>query len=427
MRKFRGRALVGAALALALLAGACGRDNGGSANGGDGGNGGGDAQVQPGPGFDGETITLGVLTPTSGLAAAIGNPLTAGNQAFVDRINAEGGVAGRYRLALEVRDTEYQPQVALTQYNDTKRNVAMYLQVLGTAVLDAILPQLQSDGMLAGPATLDAFWVRNPNLMPIGAPYQIQAINAMQYAKDNLDAENQTVCTLTKDDPYGEAGLEGAEYAAEQLGIDIAATQTFRQGDQVYTAQINALSGAGCDIVWLTALPTETIPLMTEANGVGFAPTWLANSPAWLGALATGPLGPYLQENLLLISEGPQWGDTSVTGMAQMLEDIEKYAPTQEANIYFAFGYAQAWAAVQVLEKAVEQGDLSPAGIVAAAEDVENLTFGDLVGDYTYGPVEDRNPPRGNTVFRVDPSVEGFLASVETLTSRVAEDYTFRD
>jgi ABC-type branched-subunit amino acid transport system substrate-binding protein len=425
MRKFRGRALVGAALALALLAGACGRDDG--ANGGNGGNGGGDAQVQPGPGFDGSTISLGVLTPTSGLASAIGIPLTAGNQAYVDRVNAEGGIAGKYKLQLEVRDTEYQPPVAVTQYNDTKRNVAMYLQVLGTAVLDAILPQLKADGIMAGPATLDAFWVRDPNLMPIGAPYQVQAINAMQYAKDSLDAENKTVCALTKDDPYGEAGLEGAEYAAEQLGLEIAATQTFRQGDQVYTAQINALNGAGCEIVWLTALPTETIPIMTEANGVGFAPTWLANSPAWLGALATGPLGPYLQENLLLMSEGPQWGDTSVPGMAQMLEDIQKYAPDQTANIYFAFGYAQAWAAAQILEKAVELGDLSPAGIIKAAEEVETLTFGGLVGDYTYGPVEDRNPPRSNTVFRVNPAVDGFLESVETLTSRIAEDYTFRD
>jgi ABC-type branched-subunit amino acid transport system substrate-binding protein len=424
MRKFRGRALLGAALAVALVAGACGRDDGGSSN---GGNGGGDAQVQAGPGFDGTTITLGVLTPTSGTAALLGSPLTAGNQAFVDRINAEGGIAGKYKLKLEVRDTEYKADVALTQYNDTKRDVAMYLQVLGTAITDAILPQMETDGLLAGPATLDAEWVGNPNLMPIGGPYQVQAINAFQYAKDNLDADNATVCTITKDDSYGKAGLDGAEYAAEQLDVTIASSQTFRQGDTVFTSQINSLRDAGCEIVWLTALPTESIPMLTEASGLGFAPTWLANSPAWINQLGGGPLGSYLAENFLLMSEGPQWGDTSVPGMAQMLEDIAKYAPGQGANIYFAFGYAQAWAAAQILEKAVENGDLSPAGIVAAAEEVDTLTFGGLVGDYTYGKAADRNPPRGTSVFKVNPAVDGFLELVETVTSRSAEDYTFED
>ena len=38
-------------------------------------------------GFDGETITLGVITPRSGLVSIIGNPLTAGNEMFWDYYN----------------------------------------------------------------------------------------------------------------------------------------------------------------------------------------------------------------------------------------------------------------------------------------------------------------------------------------------------
>src|SRR5690606_2454879 len=48
---------------------------------------------EPAPGFDGETIRIGVLTPTSGSVAIIGTPLTAGNQAYVDYVNEElGGI-----------------------------------------------------------------------------------------------------------------------------------------------------------------------------------------------------------------------------------------------------------------------------------------------------------------------------------------------
>ena len=427
MRSIRGRALVGIALALTLVVAACGRSEETTSGGESGGTNANAGNPPAGvPGFDGTTISLGVLTPQTSLAATIGGPLTAGNQLFVDRVNAEGGIAGKYKLALVPKDTEYRPEKAVQEYAATKDSVAMYVQSLGTAIQEAVLVEQETDEILSGPATLDAQWVRNPLLMPIGAPYQIQAINGLDYAIRELDAANATVCAMTKDDLYGAAGLEGLQYAAEQAGITIAAQQTFRQGDQDYTAQIGALSSAGCEIVWLTSLPTETIPLMTNASTAGFAPTWIANSPAWTGLLASGELGPYLAENFLLMSEGPQWGDTSVPGMAQMLEDIEKYAPGQEPNVYFAFGYAQAWAAAQILEKAVELGDLSQAGIVAAAEQVTELTFGDLLGDYTYGPAADRNPPRASSVFAIDPAstATGFLVAQETnQTAQAAEEY----
>ena len=427
MRSIRGRALVGIALALTLVVAACGRSEETTSGGESGGTNANAGNPPAGvPGFDGTTISLGVLTPQTSLAATIGGPLTAGNQLFVDRVNAEGGIAGKYKLALVPKDTEYRPEKAVQEYAATKDSVAMYVQSLGTAIQEAVLVEQETDEILSGPATLDAQWVRNPLLMPIGAPYQIQAINGLDYAIRELDAANATVCAMTKDDLYGAAGLEGLQYAAEQAGITIAAQQTFRQGDQDYTAQIGALSSAGCEIVWLTSLPTETIPLMTNASTAGFAPTWIANSPAWTGLLASGELGPYLAENFLLMSEGPQWGDTSVPGMAQMLEDIEKYAPGQEPNVYFAFGYAQAWAAAQILEKAVELGDLSQAGIVAAAEQVTELTFGDLLGDYTYGPAADRNPPRASSVFAIDPAstATGFLVALETnQTAQAAEEY----
>ncbi len=127
------------------------------------------------------------------------------------------------------------------------------------------------------------------------------------------------------------------------------------------------------------------------------------------------------------MSEGPQWGDTSVEGMSQMLDDIKAYAPDQQPDIYFAFGYAQAWAAAQILEQAANDGDLSPSGILNASHEIAELTFGGLLGDYKYGAVEDRDPPRASTMFAVDPSVPGALKALETnFTSQAAQEYEFK-
>ncbi len=70
--------------ALVLLASACG----GGRDDDEGGSGGDDEGEESGgppeevPGFDGETIRLGVITPTSGRVAVIGEPLTNGNRAY---------------------------------------------------------------------------------------------------------------------------------------------------------------------------------------------------------------------------------------------------------------------------------------------------------------------------------------------------------
>ena len=427
MRRSTARIVLGVTLATALIVSACGRgddDNGAdttdtTAAGG---------EVQPGPGFDGETITLGALTPTSGVAAVIGGPLTRGNEVFIERVNDEGGVAGKYKLALSVKDTEYRPQTALTQYQDSKRDVVMFAQILGTDIVNALLGALDEDGIMGGPATLDAEWVREANLMPIGGPYQVQAINGLQYAVDELDGADKKLCALVKDDGYGDAYLEGVEFGADKLGLEVSTTQKFRDGDQVFTQQVSALRSDGCEVVMLSALPTESNPILTEANGSGFAPSWIGASPTWISAFGGGDLGPYLADNFYLVAEGPEWGDTSVAGMAQMLEDVEKYAPDQTPDIYFAFGYAQMWAAVQILEKAIELGDLSPQGVLKASTEVGTLTFEGLVGDYVYGTAEDRNPPRESTINKVDPSSvdTGYLvATVTNKASDAAKDYTF--
>lgn len=420
-------------LSLSLVAAACGDDEEDTDEGTEapeettGGEEGG-GEPDEAPGFDGETIRLGVLTPQTGVAAVIGNPVTEGNRVFFEALNAEGGIAGKYKVELEIADTQYQPQTAVQQYNATKDNVAAYVQVLGTGVVNALLPLLEEDEIVAGPGSLDSFWVPEQYLMPLGGPYQVQAVNAMDYwfNQEGNDPADTTVCTMIQDDPYGEAGQAGMEFAAEEIGFEVAETARFAATDTDFSGQINTLKSGGCELVFLVSLPSATGAIIGAAAQQQFTPQWIGQSPTWVGALAQSQIAPYLQEHYLLMSEGPEWGDTSVEGMAQMLEDLEQYAPDQGPDIYFAFGYAEAWSLAQVLERAVELGDLSREGIVEAMNTVGTITTGGLLGDYEFGPPEDRKPPRGSRVFAIDPAAPGGLRAVaEEFVSEAAEAFEF--
>jgi ABC-type branched-subunit amino acid transport system substrate-binding protein len=413
--------------AVALVATACGgRDDDDDAAGDDEATEGGAPETVPG--FDGETIRLGVVTPTSGPVAIIGEPLTNGNRAYWDYVNEElGGVGGEFQVELVIEDSAYDAPTAVQKYNEIKGDVVMFNQLLGTPIVNALLEQLVADNIVAQPASLDSFWVREENLLPIGAPYQIQAINGVDwYVNEGGGSTDSAICTLRQDDPYGEAGQEGVDFALEELGIDLTEEVTFPVGNPDFTTQITQLQGAGCEMVWLTATPTDTGSALGKAAELGYAPRWMGQSPTWIGVFVDSPLLPYLQENYTWVSEGPEYGDESVPGMSELLRIQETYAPDQAPDIYFNFGFVESKAVHQVLEQAVEMGDLSHEGIIEAMNSLDELDFEGLFGEYGWGEPEDRNPPRANSIFEVDASKPiGLGLVVAEHQAPFAEDFEF--
>jgi ABC-type branched-subunit amino acid transport system substrate-binding protein len=423
MKTNKGVRLAAATLGLLLAVSACG------GAGQDDDAGGGKAGA-PGntAGFDGKTIKLGVITPLSGPVAVIGKPLTSGNEVWFKALNAKGGIGGKYKVELVEEDSQYKTDVAVQKYNKIKGDVVSFAQVLGTPSTLAVLPQLRTDKMLAAPASLDAFWVREENLLPVGGPYQVQAINAVDYyLSDGGGSKDDVICTMIQDDVYGEAGQQGIDFAAEKYGFSVANTQKFKQGTENYAGQIGALAGAKCQMVFLVATPSDAAKIWGTAAQARFAPQWFGQSPSYTGALAQSAIAPYMQQSVLIVAEGTEWGDESVPGMKQMVSDQGKYAPEEKPDYYFAFGYNQARAMTAVLEKAVENGDLSREGVLKASTEIGTVSFDGLSGDYKYGPAEERNPPRASTIFKVDPAKPFGLAKVKyLLESDAAKEFEFK-
>jgi hypothetical protein len=155
---------------------------------------------------------------------------------------------------------------------------------------------------------------------------------------------------------------------------------------------------------------------------------WIGQAPTWVSLLAAGATGAYLKTHFWLAAQGPQWGDTTVPGMKQMLDDIHTYMPKQGPDIYFAFGYAQALTVSKLLEKAVANGDLSRSGIQKALNQLGAVDTLGLAGTYTYGPPADRVPPKSSTIFAVDPTaaaIGGLKALATNFESDAAKGFEF--
>lgn len=384
-------------------------------------------ELTNGPGFDGITIKLGVLTPLSGpVAGVIGIPLTEGNRTFVKKINDAGGIAGKYKIELVEQDNQYNTDQTKTKYAQVKDQVVMFAQILGTPPTSAVLVDLKRDKIMASPASLDAEWMREEVLLPIDAPYQIQHINGAAWLVEEEKSEGP-FCFFGADDAYGEAGLEGVEFAAEKLDFELKATTTYSAAagsSTDYTAQITEMKNAGCKEVFVTALPTQANALLGKAAELKFEPAhFLFQSPTYITAFSASPLW---QKNVVLEmgSGGVAWGDESSPGMKEMLADQKKYAPQQKPDIYFLFGYYQMQTVVALLEKAVENGDLSRDGILEASKELGKVSYDGLAGDYTYG--EEREPPRSTGLFKVVAKPESAgLELIQKMESDAAKEFEF--
>jgi ABC-type branched-subunit amino acid transport system substrate-binding protein len=376
-------------------------------------------------GFDGDTINLGVITPQSGIASIIGTPLTAGNQMWWDYYNdAEGGIAGKYQVELKIEDSAYEAATAVAGYDSLKGDVVAFQQILGTQITQALLPKMQADQAVGSPATLDATWVHNPNLVPVSAPYQIEVLNALDYYVNN-GGKGKKVCALAQDDEFGEAALEGLAAAKKALKLKVGPQPRFETGEDL-TGQIQQLADGNCDAVLVASTPLDTSSIMTKAISLNFEAQFIALAPAWLPNLAqSANIQDFIVEHLWLSAgQYVAWGDTSVPGMQEFLDRQAEFAPDQTPDSYFIFGYLQGQAMAQVLEKAVKSGDLSRAGVLKAVSQIKKLTFDGLDEDYKYGPAAKRNPPRATAVLAVDPAgVVGLAILGPQAASTAAEKY----
>ncbi len=422
-RMFR---MVAALATVVLVATGCGVDDGPQAVG----------DIETDVGVEDQVIRLGHLTPLTGAVAVIGEPLTRGHRVYFEYVNSELGGVGRdlpdderFQVELVERDTQYTVENQVTQYNAIRDEVLIIAQSLGTPTTKAILPQINEDRILTGAATLSSEWLRERYIVPAGAPYPIQFINAADYIV-NEQGVTPRAGIIYQDDDYGEEGLEGLRFAAEAFGFEIVDEATYEPTDTEFTAQITQMQRAGADHVFLTAVPGATGTILGTAAAAGYAPRWIGQSPTWIGAfMEQEQLVPYLEENLWVVTDAScEWGDTSpgCEGMGEMIQNLERYAPDQAPDYYFIFGYTQARIIHQILEKAIELGSLTREGVVEAFESLEDVDMGGLLNPISYGPsCEDKIPATGSTIFRVDPESPTGLSGEAQVDSDVIAQFPF--
>ena len=389
----------GAAAAMLLGAAAgCGKGSSSSSSGAGG--------LKTGPGITDKTITLGVLTDLSNVFAPLATPLTQANELFWKDQNAKGGVCNR-QVKLIIKDHGYDPQKAVVQYRDLGPNVAGLQQLLGSPVTAALLPTLKSDRMISLLSAWPSSLLGNDFVVEIGAPYDIEMINALDYLKSQGKIKSgDKIGHVYYEGEYGENGLKGTKYYASKNGMTVV-EQKIQPTDEDMSGQVAALKRAGVNVIAVTTGPKQLASIAGIAASQGLNVPIVGNNPTFDPALMSSPAAKALEANAIISQSGSPF-TLNQPQVKQVADEYTKAYGKKNAKASVQFGYVQGKIMYEILNQACQNKDLSRAGIIRAAHQLSGVSSGGLVAgtlDYTK-----LGQPSTRSVYLVKPAnVEGGL------------------
>lgn len=421
-RSLRRLGVFATALTVTLAVSGCGRDDGGSESGSAPG-----VTDEPCPdAVDEENgcIYLGTLTDLTGIFKGVGEPFTAGQKAFWDQVNADGGIGGyEVDMAEYTRDTGYDPEEHAELFNEIKDDILAVSQSLGTAQTNAILEDATNESILVGPASLGSNWIWEDTAIEVGTSYCAEAMNAVDYA---VEQGAQSIAAVHYPGDYGDDAMVGARIAAEENGLEFTdiTTGTVDGGDD-QTAAITALLKSQADFVVISTGPVEVATVIGGAAQKGFQGRFIGSIPSWNSAILDTPAGPAIQQLYMQATSFPVW-EADVPGQEKMREAAGQQAP----NDWFSIGYGSGYVMQAILEQAIDDDSLDREGLVEIANGLEGIdsegTLPEGTGNWAGEPNDDA--VRVTQLNSVNPdTASGLEVAVEPFTGPTAEGYEFTE
>ena len=367
----RPRLIAVVVLSTCLLSAGCGtKGSGGETSSSDG--------VKTSRGISGDTITLGSLTDLTGVFAALGKDITNAQAMYWEKQNAGDMVCGKYKVKLSVKDHGYVTQQGVSLYSSLRDSVLAIEQTIGSPINTALAPKLESDKMVNIPAAWAQSLTENPENAIVGATYEIEMINVLDYLlKEGKIKEGDKIGHIYFEGEYGEGGLQGSKYFASKHNMTVVEAQ-IKSTDTDMTASITKLKAQGVKALALTVAPTQTASAASVAASQGLDVPIAGNNPVFAPALLDGPAGPALEKNLFVASP--------ISPFDKNPELLKAYQAKYPGNptLGVVFGTAAAMVMNKILDKACEDGDLTPEGVSKAKESIGEVETDGLAVPLTF-------------------------------------------
>lgn len=357
-----------------------------------------------------DTIYVGVLADLTGPFSGTVVDVVDTQLAFWSRLNDEGGIGGR-KVEVLIANTGYDLATHVEKYGALKDRVAMFAHSTGSQQTLAILPNLIEDNLLALPVTWYSGWsdpALGANLLETGSNYCMEAMNTISYLDEQHKESTGSALKLaliTFPDDFGRDSAAGARYAADQLGIEIVydGEGTVIPGQDLRPIAA-AAAASGADYTWVATDPISMVEIVGTALQLGYTGQWGVAMVSFSDRLLSTALGDYMAGNMFMSTLILPLG-AEADAMDEVISVLTEAYPDRYPSTGLIEGYLEYVVARTVLERASELGDLTPAGVVAAAAQIGSLSYGGLAPSNIYSGDASSTVTRATAIYRPDKSL----------------------
>lgn len=366
-----------------------------------------------------DTITVGMLADLTGIFAPLVQDIVAAQEVYWEGVNANGGIAGR-DVELLVVDTNYNVDQHRTQYEAIRDQVAMISQSTGSPHTASIIDLMLEDDMVTIPLTWYSGWgdpaFDQSTVLELQTNYCFEGMNVVEYLSNQFEEANgaaPTWAVISFPGEYGQDGAFGAKFAINELGLELV-----YDGEGLVTPDpadpetgvISEIVGTSPDIVFATINPTNLAIIMGGAAQSGFQGQWTGSVPSYDFRLLDSPVAPIIDAAYTQSGYNVAWG-TDVPGMAPLVEAMTAARPDLRPSDAMVIGWLEAKVTEEILRIAEASGDMTRAGIKAAALTLEGFDLEGLAPDQSWSPPDDPNSYATRAIAIFDPNLEAYTAA----------------
>ena len=335
------------------------------------------AQKKYDTGANDTEIKIGNIMPYSGPASAYG-VIGKTEEAYFNKINAEGGINGR-KIKFISYDDAYSPPKAVEQARKLVESdeVLVIFNPLGTPSNTAIEKYLNTKRVPQLFVATGASRWNDPKNFPwtMGwqPSYQSEAhIYAKYLLKEKPDAK---IGVLYQNDDFGKDYLKGLKDVLGAKSTMIVAEESYETSEPSIDNHIVKLKAAGVDVFISITTPKFAAQAIKKLAEIDWHPLHiLSNVSASVGGVMK-PAGFENSQGILsatYVKDGadPQWDNDP--GMKKFYAFLEKYYPggdKLDASVVYGYGVAQTL--VQVLKQCGD--DLTRANVMKQAANLKNF------------------------------------------------------
>jgi branched-chain amino acid transport system substrate-binding protein len=342
------------------------------------------------------SIVIGGLAPLTGNNSIYGIAANNGVSMAFEELNAKGA-----KIKYVAYDEKDDATEAVNAYNKLVSNdkiVALVGDVTSKPCL-AVAQQAAKDNlpMITATGTAAEITQAGDNVFRACFIDPFQGEVMASYAVNKLGAKTAAILYDVSDD-YSLGLSEAFERTAQELNLEVVATEGYNKGDIDFKAQLTNIAALNPDVLFIPVYYEDVALIVAQAAEIGVKATYLG-ADGWDGVLKKVDAS-----NVAALNGAYFCGHySSQSDDPELVAFVENYTQKygEEPNMFAALGYDAANMLYAAIEKA---GSTDSAAII---EQLKNLEYEGITGSMTFD--ENRNPIKSAAIHNINDGVASFV------------------